>query len=177
MSGRGKPNVALIRALQASLADPYPSSFPLSLPTTAHSKTYLTRSVWKVVTGSTRTPRGGKSTMCRCRSKCSLAPRPTRPGSPNGSSHTILSAGSKGSTALAGLCGCGGCRSTSFAAGGSQESPSTVGREIMYSIAHAAHHYAVIGVMGGIMGLKMLPGFGVAPSTLKHQAETARAAA
>jgi hypothetical protein len=60
---------------------------------------------------------------------------------------------------------------TSYAANGSQISPSTVGREIMYSVAHAVHHYALIGIMGGIMGLKMPPGFGVAPSTLKHQAE------
>ena len=66
---------------------------------------------------------------------------------------------------------------TSYATNGSQASPSTVGREIMYSVAHAVHHYALIGVMGGIMGLKMPPGFGVAPSTLKHQAETARVAA
>jgi len=66
---------------------------------------------------------------------------------------------------------------TSYATNGSQTSPSTVGREIMYSVAHAVHHYALIGVMGGIMGLKMPLGFGVAPSTLKHQAETAKAAA
>jgi hypothetical protein len=66
---------------------------------------------------------------------------------------------------------------TSYATSGSQASPSTVGREIMYSVAHAVHHYALIGVMGGIMGLQMPPGFGVAPSTLKHQAEVAKAAA
>jgi len=66
---------------------------------------------------------------------------------------------------------------TSYATNGSQVSPSTIGREIMYSVAHAVHHYALIGVMGGIMGLQMPPGFGVAPSTLKHHAETARAAA
>ena len=64
---------------------------------------------------------------------------------------------------------------TSYATSGSQVSPSTVGREIMYSVAHAVHHYALIGVMGGIMGLKMPPGFGVAPSTLKHR-ETQMAA-
>jgi uncharacterized damage-inducible protein DinB len=64
---------------------------------------------------------------------------------------------------------------TSYATTGSQESPSTVGREIMYSVAHAVHHYALIGVMAGILGLSMPPGFGVAPSTLKHQAEIARA--
>lgn len=63
---------------------------------------------------------------------------------------------------------------TSYSAKGSQASPSTIGREIMYSVAHAIHHYALIGVMGGIMGLKLPPDFGVAPSTLKHQAETAQ---
>jgi len=47
----------------------------------------------------------------------------------------------------------------------------------MYSVAHAVHHYALIGVMGGIMGLQIPPGFGVAQSTLKHQAEAAAAAA
>jgi hypothetical protein len=40
----------------------------------------------------------------------------------------------------------------------------------MYSVAHAVHHYALIGVMGGLMGFTMPAGFGVAPSTLKHQA-------
>src|SRR6266852_246088 len=66
---------------------------------------------------------------------------------------------------------------TSYATDGSQVSPSTVGREIMYSVAHAVHHYALIGVMGGIMGLQMPPGFGVAPSTLKHKAEVTKAGA
>ena len=64
---------------------------------------------------------------------------------------------------------------TSYATNGSQSSPSTVGREIMYSVAHGVHHYALIGIMCGVMGLKLPPGFGVAPSTLKHQMETARA--
>jgi len=58
---------------------------------------------------------------------------------------------------------------TSYASSGSQASPSTVGREIMYSVAHAVHHYALIGVMGGLMGVPLPSGFGVAPSTLKHQ--------
>jgi hypothetical protein len=65
---------------------------------------------------------------------------------------------------------------TSYSTSGSQNSPSSVGREVMYSVAHAVHHYALIGIMGGIMGMKMPPGFGVAPSTLKHQQEVARAA-
>jgi hypothetical protein len=65
---------------------------------------------------------------------------------------------------------------TSYASSGSQASPSTVGRETMYSVAHAVHHYALIGVMGGLMGVTLPAGFGVAPSTLKHQATSAKAA-
>ena len=62
---------------------------------------------------------------------------------------------------------------TSCSTSGSQMALSTVGREIMYAVAHAVHHYALIGVMAGIMGLPLPVDFGVAPSTLKHQAQTA----
>ena len=65
---------------------------------------------------------------------------------------------------------------TSYATSDSQVSPSTVGREVMYAVAHAVHHYALIGVMAGIMEVKLPAGFGIAPSTLKHQQETAKAA-
>ena len=65
---------------------------------------------------------------------------------------------------------------TSYSTSGSQVAPSSVGREIMYAVAHAVHHYALTGVMGGIMGLPMPAGFGVAPSTLKHQQETVKPA-
>ena len=66
---------------------------------------------------------------------------------------------------------------TSYATSGSQASPSTVGREIMYSVAHAVHHYALIGVMAGVMGLNLPAGFGIAPSTLKHKTDLQCAAA
>jgi hypothetical protein len=62
---------------------------------------------------------------------------------------------------------------TSYTTADSQTSPSTVGREIMYSVAHAVHHYALIGFMAGVMKLTLPPGFGIAPSTLKHQQEEA----
>ncbi len=65
---------------------------------------------------------------------------------------------------------------TSYATSGSQSAPSTISREIMYSVAHAVHHYALIGVMAAIMGHPLPSGFGVAPSTLKHQTETTLAA-
>jgi uncharacterized damage-inducible protein DinB len=57
---------------------------------------------------------------------------------------------------------------------GDEDAPvalSTLGRELMYAVAHAIHHYALIGVMCGMLDVPMPPGFGVAPSTLKHQAQ------
>lgn len=51
--------------------------------------------------------------------------------------------------------------------------PSTFGRELMYAVAHAIHHYALIGVMCALMDVPLPAGFGVAPSTLKHQADEA----
>ena len=65
---------------------------------------------------------------------------------------------------------------TSYAEEDSQTAASSVGREIMYCVAHAVHHYALIGIMAALMNLKLPAGFGVAPSTLKHQAQTAKAA-
>jgi hypothetical protein len=53
-----------------------------------------------------------------------------------------------------------------------EESPvaeSTVGREIMFCVLHAVHHYALCGVMCGMLGVPLPEGFGVAPSTVKHQ--------
>jgi uncharacterized damage-inducible protein DinB len=47
---------------------------------------------------------------------------------------------------------------------------STVGRELMYAVAHAIHHYALIAVMCGMLEVAIPVGFGVAPSTLKHHA-------
>jgi len=66
---------------------------------------------------------------------------------------------------------------TSYATAGSQGAPSTVGREIMYVVAHAVHHYALIGIMGGMMGLKLPAGFGIAPSTVKFQSQLSKALA
>lgn len=60
------------------------------------------------------------------------------------------------------------------------ESPiaaSTVGRELMFCTVHAIHHYALIGVMGGLLEVAMPEGFGVAPSTIQHLQKTARLAA
>lgn len=46
---------------------------------------------------------------------------------------------------------------------------STVGRELMYAVAHTIHHYALIAVMCGLLDATVPDGFGVAPSTLKYR--------
>jgi len=53
---------------------------------------------------------------------------------------------------------------------------STVGREFMYVVAHAIHHYALIAVMCGLMKMPVPARFGVAPSTLKYHATQPKAA-
>ena len=53
---------------------------------------------------------------------------------------------------------------------------STVGRELMYAVAHTIHHYALIAVMCAILEIPVPAGFGVAPSTLQYHAEQPKAA-
>ena len=53
---------------------------------------------------------------------------------------------------------------------------STVGRELMYAVAHTIHHYALIAVMCGLLDVPVPKGFGIAPSTLKYQGEQQKAA-
>jgi hypothetical protein len=53
-----------------------------------------------------------------------------------------------------------------------EESPSatsTVGREIMFCVVHAIHHYALIRVMCGMLDVPVPDDFGIAPSTIKHR--------
>lgn len=56
------------------------------------------------------------------------------------------------------------------------ESPvtgSTFGRELVYAIAHAIHHYALISVMARLLEATLPEHFGVAPSTVAHHAKLA----
>ena len=62
---------------------------------------------------------------------------------------------------------------TSYPGPGSEEAVSSVGRELMYVVAHAVHHYALIRIMSGLMGINLPPEFGMASSTLQHQADLA----
>ena len=63
----------------------------------------------------------------------------------------------------------------SYARGDSSVTGSTFGREVVYAIALAIHHYALISVMARLMDAKLPEHFGVAPSTVAHNAkQTAR---
>jgi hypothetical protein len=61
----------------------------------------------------------------------------------------------------------------SYAHGESPTTGSTFGREMVYVIAHAIHHYALISVMARLMNAQLPEQFGVAPSTVAHNAKTA----
>lgn len=62
----------------------------------------------------------------------------------------------------------------SYAHGDSPITGSTVGRELVYCIAHAIHHYALISIMARVLDLQLPEHFGVAPSTVAHNAKHAR---
>ena len=53
---------------------------------------------------------------------------------------------------------------------------STVGRELMYAVAHTIHHYALIAVICAMLEIPVPAGFGVAPSTLRYHVEQSKAA-
>lgn len=57
----------------------------------------------------------------------------------------------------------------SYVRGDSPVTRSTLARELVYCIAHAIHHYALISVMARLMEVKLPEHFGVAPSTVAHQ--------
>lgn len=61
----------------------------------------------------------------------------------------------------------------SYAQGDSPVTDSTFGRELVYAIAHAIHHYALIAIMARLMEVKLPVNFGVAPSTVAHNAKPA----
>lgn len=63
--------------------------------------------------------------------------------------------------------------SISYTQGPSPVTASTFGREIVYVIAHAIHHFALISIMARLVSMDLPEGFGVAPSTLHHQTRMA----
>lgn len=62
----------------------------------------------------------------------------------------------------------------SYAQGNPPATGSSLGRELVYAIAHAIHHYALISIMARLMEAKLPANFGVAPSTVTHQTTAGR---
>jgi uncharacterized damage-inducible protein DinB len=60
----------------------------------------------------------------------------------------------------------------SYTHGNSPVTRSTLGRELVYCIAHAIHHYALIAVMARLLDVSLPDDFGIAPSTVKHNTTT-----
>ncbi len=56
----------------------------------------------------------------------------------------------------------------SYVHGNSPLTVSTYGRELVYAIANAIHHYALISIMAGLLEVTLPSHFGVAPSTVAH---------
>ena len=60
------------------------------------------------------------------------------------------------------------CPTTSF------PTQSSVAREMVYVVAHAIHHYALIAILARSMSISLPAHFGVAPSTLSHRGDLPR---
>ncbi len=69
------------------------------------------------------------------------------------------------------------CGKSSYEEAGTEEAFSTVGRELLYAVSHAIHHYALIKVIAGMQGVQLPAHFGIAPSTAHHQEKAMRALA
>lgn len=57
----------------------------------------------------------------------------------------------------------------SCAEASSSTAASTLGREVMFAVSHAMHHYALIALICGLRKISVPPNFGMAPSTLEYQ--------
>jgi hypothetical protein len=62
---------------------------------------------------------------------------------------------------------------TSYHNAGTQSAASSFGREVMYAISHAMHHYALIAMICALRKISVPPNFGMAPSTLRYQRQSA----
>jgi len=68
------------------------------------------------------------------------------------------------------------CSKVCYSDGVAQSVESTMGRELMYVIMHAMHHYALIRVMGNLLDVEVPAHFGFAPSTIDHERKQAEKA-
>jgi len=71
-------------------------------------------------------------------------------------------------------CECGVIYTVAYGESEPEEVRSTIAREIMFSVGHTIHHYAIIKLLCAGVGVQLPYEFGVAPSTLKHTAMAAR---
>lgn len=51
---------------------------------------------------------------------------------------------------------------------------SVVARELMFCVGHAIHHYAIVKLLCSLRAVPLPHEFGIAPSTLKYQAQAAQ---
>jgi len=64
---------------------------------------------------------------------------------------------------------------TSYSDAVSSAASSTLGREVMYAVSHAVHHYALIAMICRFHKIPVPKNFGIAPSTLQYQTQSASA--
>ena len=64
---------------------------------------------------------------------------------------------------------------TSYNDAASSTASSTFGRELMYAVSHAMHHYALIALICRLRKIPLPQNFGVAPSTLRYLKQSASA--
>lgn len=64
---------------------------------------------------------------------------------------------------------------TSYNDAASSSASSTFGREVMFAVSHAIHHYALIALICRLRKIPLPQNFGLAPSTLQYQRQSASA--
>lgn len=64
---------------------------------------------------------------------------------------------------------------TSYNDAVSSSASSTLGREMMYAVSHAVHHYALIAMICRLRKIPVPASFGIAPSTLQYQTQSVSA--
>ncbi|HUO01582.1 MAG TPA: hypothetical protein VMU31_02305 [Rhizomicrobium sp.] len=64
---------------------------------------------------------------------------------------------------------------TSYSDAAPASAASTFGRELMYAVSHAIHHYALIALICRLRKIPLPQNFGLAPSTLEYLRQSASA--
>ena len=64
---------------------------------------------------------------------------------------------------------------TSYSDAAPASAASTFGREVMYAVSHAIHHYALIALICRLRKIPLPQNFGLAPSTLEYLRQSASA--